>query len=150
MVLATVLAAVADGGGPEASRTCSRFVSVNSSFEGVILAGGSEAAKSDVGGVLGISEVSFTATGGGSPGILEFSGTDVAVIGDSTGASWLGTARGALVLAGGGAGLLNILAQLRTPSGFEGGLTSSTGDACATSAEMFSQDDSIGVLSATG
>ena len=87
MVLAIVLAAVADGGGPEASRTCSRFVSVNSSFEGVILAGGSELAMSDVGGVFGISEVSFTATGGGSPGILVSSEIDVAVVGGSTEAS---------------------------------------------------------------
>lgn len=149
-VLATVLAAVADGGGPEASRTCSRFVSVNSSFEGVILAGGSEAAKSDVGGVFGISEVSFTATGGGSPDILASSGIDVAVIGGSVGASWLGIARDALGLVGAVAGLLNMLAQLRIPSGFEGGLISSTGGACATSAEMFSQDDSMGVLSAAG
>ena len=149
-MLATVLAAVADGGGPEASRTCSRFVSVNSSFEGVILAGGSEAGKSDVGGVFGISEDSFNVTGGGSPGILVSSGIDVAVIGGSIGASWLGTARGTLGLTGAGAGLLNMLAQLRIPSGFEGGLTSSTGGACATSAEMFSQDDSIGVLSAAG
>ncbi len=150
MVLATVLAAVADGGGPEASRTCSRFVSVNSSFEGVILAGGSEAAKSDVGGVFGISEDSFNVTGGGNPGIIVPSGIDVAVTGGSIGASWLGTARGTLGLAGAGAGLLNMLAQLRIPSGFEGGLTSSAGGACATSAEMFSQDDSIGVLSAAG
>ena len=150
MVLATVLAAVADGGGPEVSRTCSRFVSVNSSFEGVILAGGSEAVKSDIGGVLGISEVSFSPTGGGSPGILVSSGIDVAVIGGSLGASWLGTARGTLGLAGAGAGLLNMLAQLRIPSGFEGGLSSSTGGACATSVEMFSQEDSIGVLSAAG
>ena len=149
-MLAIVLAAVADGGGPEVSRTCSRFVSVNSSFEGVILAGGSEVARSDVGGVIGISEVSFTATGGGSPGKLESSGIDVPVIGGSLGASWFGTARGALGLAGGGAGLLNMLAQLRKPSGFEDGLASSTGGACATSAEMFSQDDSIGVLSAAG
>ena len=87
MVLATVLAAVADGCGPDVSRTCSRFVSVNSSFEGVMLAGGSDTAKSDVGGVFGISEVSFIAIGGGSPGILVSSGTDVAVIGGSTGAS---------------------------------------------------------------
>ena len=151
MVLATVLAAVADSGGPEASRTCSRLVSVNSSFEGVILAGGSEVAMSDIGGVFGISEVSFTATGGGSPGILVSSEIDVAVIGGSTGASWLGTARGALGGAGIGAGLLNMLAQLRVPSGFEGGLTSSIGGGeRATSAEMFSQDDSIGVVSAAG
>ena len=87
MVLATVLASVPDGGGPEVSRTCSRFVSVNSSLEGVILAGGSEAAKSDVGGVFGISVVPFTATGGGSPGMVMSSGIDVAVIGGSTGAS---------------------------------------------------------------
>ena len=149
MVLATVLAAVAEGGGPESSRTCSRLVSVNSSLEGVMLAAGSDAARSEVGGVLGISEVSFTGIGGGSPGITFSSGIDVAVIGDSTGASWLGAARGALG-AGAGAGLLNMLAQLRVPSGFEGGLTSSTGGACVTSAEMFSQDDSIGVLSAAG
>lgn len=150
MVLATVLAAVADGGGLEVSGTCSTFVSVNSSFEGVILAAGSEDARSDIGGVFGSSKVSFTATGGGSPGILVSSGIDVAVIGDSAGASWLGIARGAFCGAGAGAGLLNMLAQLRVPSGFEGGLTSSTGGGCATSADMFSQDDSIGVLSAAG
>lgn len=150
MVLATVLAAVADGGGLDSSRTSSRFVSVNSSLEGVILAAGSEGAKSDIGGVFGISELSFTTTGGGSPGILVSSGIDAAVIGGSMGASWLGIARGALCGAGAGAGLLNMLAQLRVPSGFEGGLTSSTGGASAASADIFSQDDSIAMLSAAG
>ncbi len=150
MVLATVLAAVADGGGPESSRTCSKFVSVNSSFEGVILAAGSEVAKSATGGVFGTSDVSFTATGGGSPGILVSSGTDVTAIVGSTGASWLGIARGAFCGGRAGAGLLNMLAQLRVPSGFEGGLASSTGGGWAASADIFSQDDSIGVLSAAG
>ena len=150
MVLATVLAAVADGGGPESSRTCSKFVSVSSSFEGVILAAGSEVAISDIGGVFGTSEVSFTATGGGSPCKFVSSGIDVAVIVGSTGASWLGIVRGAFCGTEAGAGLLNMLAQLRVPSGFEGGLTSSGGDGCAASADMFSQDESIGVLSAAG
>lgn len=68
------------------------------------------------------------------------SGMDVAVIGGSIGASWLGTARGAL---GTGAGLLNMLAQLRAPSGFEGCLTSSVGGGCAISADMFSQGESV-------
>ena len=150
MVLATVLAAVADGGGLESSRTCSKFVSVNSSFEGVILAAGSEVARSDIGGVFGISEVSFSTTGGGSPGMLVSSGIDVAVTGGSAGASWLGMARGAFCGTGAGAGLLNMLAQLRVPSGFEAGLTSSTGGGWAASADIFSQDDSNGVLSAAG
>ena len=150
MVLATVLAAVADGGGLEISGTCSTLVSVNSSFEGVMLAAGSVVAISDIGGVFGSSDVSFTSTGGGSPGILVSSGIVVAVIGGSTGASWLGIARAAFRGAGAGTGLLNMLAQLRVPSGFEGGLTSSIGGGCATSADIFSQDDSIGELSAAG
>lgn len=150
IVLANVLAAVADGGGLEVSGTCSTFVSVNSSFDGVMLTAGAEAAKSDIGGVFGSSDASFMATGGGSPGMLVSSGANVAVIGGSTRGSWLGVARGAFCGAGAGAGLLNMLAQLRVPSGFEGGLTSSTGGACATSADIFSQDDSSGVLSATG
>ena len=150
MVLANVLAAVADGGGLEVSGTCSTFVSVNSSFDGVMLTACSEATKSEIGGVFGSSDASFMATGGGSPGMLVSSGANVAVIGGSTGASWLGIARGALCGAGVGAGLLNMLAQLRVPSGFEGGLTSSTGGGCATSADIFSQDDSSGVLSAIG
>ena len=148
MVLATVLAAVADGGGLEISGTCSTLVSVSSSFEGVMLAAGSDVAKSDIGGVFGSSDVSIT--GGGSPGILVSSGIDVAVIGGSTGASWLGIARAAFCGTGAGVGLLNMLAQLRVPSGFEGGLTSSIGGGCATSADIFSQDESIGVLSAAG
>ena len=39
--LAVVLAAVAEGAGPEVSGTCSRFVSVRSSFEGAIAISGS-------------------------------------------------------------------------------------------------------------
>ena len=50
--------------------------------------------------------------------------------------------------AGAGAGLLNMLAQLRVPSGLELGFGSSAAGGRAASAEMFSQDDSRGVLSA--
>ena len=39
--LAVVLAAVAEGAGPEVSGTCSRLVSVRSSFEGAIATSGS-------------------------------------------------------------------------------------------------------------
>ena len=85
-MLATVLAAVAGGGGPETSSTCSRFVSVNSSFDGVMFAGGSAEVKSEPGGVFGISELSLTG-GGGSPTISVPVGIDVTVTGGSTGAS---------------------------------------------------------------
>ena len=86
MVLATVLAAVARGGGPDTSSTCSRFVSVNSSFDGVMFAVGSAEVKSETGGVFGISELSLTG-GGGSPTISVAVGIDVAGTGGSTGAS---------------------------------------------------------------
>lgn len=122
--LATVLAAVAEGAGPDVSRTCSTFVSVNSSLEGVMWGAGSIGARSDVGGVRGISEVSMAAGGGGSPPTSLHSGSDVAATDGSTGASWLGAALGAFG-AGAGVGLLKMLAQLRVPSGFEPGFGSS-------------------------
>ena len=86
MVLATVLAAVAESGGPDISSTCSRFVSVNSSFDGVIFAGGSVDVTSEAGGVFGISEVSSIG-GGGRPTMSVAAGIDVAATGGSTGAS---------------------------------------------------------------
>lgn len=152
-MLATVLAAVAAGAGAETSGTSSRFVSVKSSFEGVISVACSEGAKSEAGGVFGTSEV-WTIGGGGSPGISVSEGIDVAVIGGSTGGSWRGAARGALGGAGAGGGLLNMLAQLRLPSGFELGFTVGFGSsaACAGAASpavMCSQEESSGVLSAT-
>lgn len=85
IVLATVLAAVADAAGPEVSSTCSTFVSVNSSFDGVMLAGGPEI-RSEVGGVFGISDVSVT-KGGGRPGIPIAAGFEGAAIDGSSGAS---------------------------------------------------------------
>ncbi len=152
-MLSTVLAAVAAGAGAETSRTCSRFVSVKSSLEGVILAACAEVAKSEVGGVLGTSDDSLIG-GAGSPGISVSVGIDVAVVSGSSGDSWLSAVRGAFGGAGAGAGLLNMLAQLRVPSGFELGFGaafgSSTADAgTASPAVMFSQEDSRGVLSAT-
>ena len=89
-VLATVLAAVAAGGGAEISGTCSRLVSVKSSFEGVMFAAGSKG-RSGSGGVLGISTLSMTG-GGGSPGISVSIGIDGAGTDDCTGSSWLGAA----------------------------------------------------------
>ena len=106
---------------------------------------GSEGGRSGSGGVLGTSMLSM-AGGGGRPGISVPGGIDVAGTDGCTGSSWLGAARGAFG-AGGGAGLLNILAQLRVPSGFELGFGSS-GGAWAASGVIFSQDDSRGVLSA--
>jgi hypothetical protein len=85
-VLATVLAAVAVRGGPDVSSTCSRFVSVNSSFDGVMFAGGSETTISEAGGVLGISGVSFIG-GGGRPTMSVAAGIDGAATDVSIGAS---------------------------------------------------------------
>lgn len=143
-VLAIVLAAVAAGAGAETSRTCSRFVSVKSSLEGVMFAACSELAKSEAGGVDGTSADSLI--GGGSPGISGSVGSDVAATGGSTGGSWLGTVRFAL----GGAGLLNMLAQLLVPSGFELGFGAAFGSSAVTASagDMFSQA-SMGVLSGT-
>lgn len=91
---------------------------------------GSEDTKSDVGGVLGTSAVSSTG-GGGSPSICGSVGMDGAGTGGSAGASLMGAARGAFAGAGAGAGLLNMLAQLRVPSGFELGLVSGFGSSTA-------------------
>lgn len=65
-MLAIVLATVALGAGPEVSRTCSRFVSVNSSFDGVMLAAGSSNASGG-GGVFGISAEDSTGNSGDKP-----------------------------------------------------------------------------------
>ena len=54
----------------------------------------SEDTRSEVGGVLGASKLSFVG-GGGSPGTSVSGGIEVAVMGGSIGASWLGVARGA-------------------------------------------------------
>ena len=94
-----------------------------------MLAGGSKDAGSEVGGVSRASEASLTGTGGGNPTISVSAGIVVAAIGGSTGASWLGTVWGALTGAGGGGGLLKMLAQLRVPSGFEGGFGGSAAGA---------------------
>jgi len=151
-VLATVLAAVADAAGPEVSSTCSTFVSVKSSLDGVILAGGSDAI-SEVGGVFGISVESVT-NGGSNPSIPVSVGFDGAAIEGSTGASWLGAARGVFGGAGAGAGLANMLAQLRVPSGFEvvfeassGCLAAAAEGEVASAAETCSQEESRGVES---
>ena len=73
-MLAAVLAAVRDATGPELSGTFSRFVSVRSSFEGVMLAACSVDAISAVGGVFGVSEDSTFGTGGGKPCITPSKG----------------------------------------------------------------------------
>ena len=70
MVLATVLAAVATGAGSDVSGNCSRFVSVNRSFDGVISRAGSEDSTAEAGGVAEVSGSDFsTGIGGGKPGI---------------------------------------------------------------------------------
>ena len=55
MVLATVLAAVATGAGSDVSGNCSKFVSVNRSFDGVISKDGSEGSIAEIGGVTDVS-----------------------------------------------------------------------------------------------
>ena len=65
-MLAAVLAAVAVSVGPELSGNLSRLSSVRSSFGGVMLAACSDPARSEVGGVLGVSDISFEVTMGGS------------------------------------------------------------------------------------
>lgn len=114
-----------------------------------MFAGGSEIVISDVGGVLGISK--FSVIGGGGRPIMSVSaGIDVAAIEGSMGASWLGVKRATLGGAGVGLGLLNMLAQLRVPSGFELGCASSFGgDRAASATEISSHPGSKGVSSAT-
>ena len=74
MVLATVLAAVALAGGPEISKTCSKFVSVSSSLDGVISVGGSKNV-SGIGGVPGISGPVTSACIRGGNAAMSTSGT---------------------------------------------------------------------------
>lgn len=68
-MLATVLAAVVEFGGPDVSKTCSKLVSVSLSFGGVMSAGGSEGSMPGEGGVFGTSgSATSKGIGGGSPG----------------------------------------------------------------------------------
>lgn len=98
---------------------------------------------------MGISKTSFIG-GGGRPTISGSLGIIGASIEGSMGASWLGAERGTLGGAGAGLGLLNMLAQLRVPSGFELGCACSFGgERVASAEEMFSHPESKGVLSAT-
>lgn len=115
-----------------------------------MLAGGSEPAMSEAGGVVRISELSLIG-GGGRPTMSVSASIDAAATEGSMGASWLGAERGVLG-ADVGLGLMNMLAQLRVPSGFElacGCACSFGGDRAASVAEMFSHPDSKDVLSAT-
>ena len=69
-MLATVLAAVAVFGGPEVSKICSRFVSVNGSFGGVKSTACSEDTRLGDGGVFGTSgSIVLICIGGGRAGI---------------------------------------------------------------------------------
>lgn len=69
-----VLAAVAVGGSPEVSSTCSRLLSVSASFEGVMFSIGSEGIIPGVSGKLSsTTEGSKVGAGGGRPGSLESS-----------------------------------------------------------------------------
>ncbi len=151
MVLATVLAAVAVVGGPaEVSGSCSRLVSVSSSFDGVISTGGS-VDMIGVGGVSGGTELgSSSGIGGGNAGIFICAGSGVD-LDASTGVSCTGAACGAFGGAGAATGLYSILAQLRVPSGLELGFCNSAVGAEAVSGTFtFSHEDSIGVISVSG
>jgi hypothetical protein len=127
-----VLAAVAVGAGLETSGTCSRFTSVRSSFEGVILTSGSSNAVGSSIGVVsagisigagggGVTSGSFV---GGSIDSSDFAGSAGLVIllaktslGHSMTAYFSKTGSGAFLGAGAGTGA-NMLAQLfLTPSG---------------------------------
>lgn len=91
IVLAIVLAAVAEAGGPEVSRTCSTFDSVSSSFDGVIIEGGSKDVISEAGGVIGgSSRMSSTGIGGGKAVISGSAGVGGKTIASSTEASYVG------------------------------------------------------------
>jgi len=127
-VLATVLAAVAVGGGPDSSRTCSRFVSVSSSFEGVILVAGSDEGSPGEAGVTGRSRVgSSKKAGGGRTGSSVGSCSTSAALGGSTAGSCTGGAAETLGRTGAGTGLANNVAQLRVPSGIELAFCASAG-----------------------
>lgn len=148
-MLATVLAAVPELGGPEVSRTCSKFVSVSSSFGGVNSAACSDDTILGDGGVFGTSGLMFsTGSGGGSPGMSSSSALDVGIGGCSEAASSMGASLDDVFETSGATGLLNILAQVRVPSGFKLGFAGSGATVGATSAAlMFSQDESNAALS---
>jgi hypothetical protein len=152
-VLATVLAAVALACGTEVSKTCSKFVSVSSSFDGSISMGGSENA-SGIGGVLGFSALVTSARiGGGNTAISDSgkTGRGAGATGSSTTISSVEATGGIFGGLGTGAGLLKILAQLRVPSGLELGLGgSAAGTSAASCALIFSQDDSIAFSASVG
>lgn len=85
IVLAIVLAAVAEAGGPEVSRTCSTLDSVSSSFDGVIIEGGSKDIISEAGGVIGASSrMSSTGIGGGKTVISGSAGVGGKTMASST------------------------------------------------------------------
>lgn len=144
-----MLAAVATGAGSETSGSCSRFVSVNLSFDGVISRAGSEGVMAEAGGVLAVSgPASSIGTGGGSPGMSSAtnpscSSWKASAAGSSPGVDgW-----GAFFGTGAGVGLLKILAQLRVPSGFRLGLGGSgAGVEIASATVTFSHDVSRGVV----
>lgn len=148
-MLATVLAAVPELGGPDVSKTCSKFVSVNSSFGGVSSAACSDDTILGDGGVLGTLGFMFsTGGGGGSPGISSSSALEVGTDGCSEAASSEGASLDDFLETSGGAGLLNILAHVRVPSGFRLGFVGSEAAVGATSeALMFSQEESNAALS---
>lgn len=142
-MVATVLAAVAVGGGCEVSKTCSKFVSVSSSFDGVILVAGSDDGSPGEPGVTGRSMVgSSKGTGGGRPGssIGSFSISE-AIEGSATG-SCTGGAGAAFGRAGAGTGLANNVAQLRVPSGFELAFCASVGGGTLSTGVTISHDAS--------
>jgi len=144
-----VLAAVATGAGSETSGSCSRFVSVNLSLEGVISRAGSEGVIAEVGGVLTVSgPASSIGTGGGSPGMSSATKSCCwSWKASAAGSSPRSEGWGAFFGIGAGAGLLKILAQLRVPSGFRLGLGgSSAGVEVASATVTFSHDASRGVV----
>lgn len=83
-MLATVLAAVAVTGGFDTSKTCSKFVSVSSSFDGVMFVACSEYGNPAEPGVVGLSMLgSSSGIGGGRPGSSTSTGSIAGAIGSS-------------------------------------------------------------------
>ena len=141
-VLATVLAAVAEFGGPDVSKTCSRLVSVKSSFGGVNSTAGSDDTMLGEGGVFGTSEfIASAGIGGGRAGMSGSLSAESA--GCSAGAFSTGASLDGFLATGAGVGRLNMLAQLLVPSGLKLGFGGS-GEivGAASAALMFSQDES--------
>lgn len=139
-----LLATVSDIMGFDTSCTCSRFVSVSSSLEGVMFTTGSDGPTLGDGAAL---------TGAGA----RLSGADAPIssvstggrAGGNSGADFLGAAAGgALALTGTGFGLgagLSMLAQLLVPSGFRAvfGVSATEGGA-ASAGVTISQDAASG------